>query len=101
MGLTKKILLFTALLTVGIVAATLGFSTVQANALAQAFIEQQLEFRFTASAEAEDEPDHEHDGQQRGEDGEHGAWGEGVTAGASAALLRRFAHSPNRPLYPG
>lgn len=36
MGLTKKILLFTALLTVGIVTVTLAFSTVQANALAQA-----------------------------------------------------------------
>ena len=34
MGLNKKILLFTALLTVGIVVATLAFSTVQANELA-------------------------------------------------------------------
>ncbi len=42
MGLTKKILLFTALLTVGIVAATLGFTTVQANALAQANLNERL-----------------------------------------------------------
>ncbi|MEO5762459.1 MAG: HAMP domain-containing protein, partial [Vicinamibacteria bacterium] len=42
MGLTKKILLFTALLTVGIVAATLAFTTVQANALAQANLNERL-----------------------------------------------------------
>ncbi len=42
MGLTKKILLFTALLTVGIVAATLVFTTVQANALAQANLSDRL-----------------------------------------------------------
>ncbi len=42
MGLTKKILLFTALLTVGIVAATLAFTTVQANALAQANLTERL-----------------------------------------------------------
>ncbi len=42
MGLTKKILLFTALLTVGIVVATLAFSTVQANALAQANLDERL-----------------------------------------------------------
>lgn len=42
MGLTKKILLFTALLTVGIVAATLAFTTVQANALAQANLTEKL-----------------------------------------------------------
>ncbi len=42
MGLTKKILLFTALLTVGIVAATLAFSTIQANALAQANLNERL-----------------------------------------------------------
>ena len=34
MGLTKKIQLFTAALAVGIVLATLAFSTVQANSLA-------------------------------------------------------------------
>src|SRR5436190_18533326 len=45
MGLTKKILLFTALLTVGIVVVTLVFSTVQANALAQ----QNLNDRLTNS----------------------------------------------------
>jgi serine/threonine-protein kinase len=42
MGLTKKILLFTALLTVGIVAATLAFTTVRANALAQANLNERL-----------------------------------------------------------
>ncbi len=42
MGLTKKILLFTALLTVGIVAATLAFTTVQANALAQSNLSDRL-----------------------------------------------------------
>jgi|CXWL01.1.fsa_nt_gi serine/threonine-protein kinase len=42
MGLTKKILLFTALLTVGIVTATLAFTTVQANALAQANLAERL-----------------------------------------------------------
>ena len=42
MGLTKKILLFTALLTVGIVAVTLAFTTVQANALAQANLTEKL-----------------------------------------------------------
>jgi serine/threonine-protein kinase len=42
MGLTKKILLFTALLTVGIVAATLVFTTVQANALAQENLSERL-----------------------------------------------------------
>ena len=42
MGLTKKILLFTALLTVGIVAATLAFTTIQANALAQANLNERL-----------------------------------------------------------
>ncbi len=42
MGLTKKILLFTALLTVGIVVATLAFSTVQANGLAQANLAERL-----------------------------------------------------------
>jgi predicted Ser/Thr protein kinase/HAMP domain-containing protein len=42
MGLTKKILLFTALLTVGIVVATLGFSTAQANALAQTNLSERL-----------------------------------------------------------
>jgi HAMP domain-containing protein/predicted Ser/Thr protein kinase len=42
MGLTKKILLFTALLTIGIVLATLAFSTVQANALAQANLSERL-----------------------------------------------------------
>jgi eukaryotic-like serine/threonine-protein kinase len=42
MGLTKKILLFTALLTVGIVVATLAFSTVQANGLAQANLDERL-----------------------------------------------------------
>lgn len=42
MGLTKKILLFTALLTVGIVTATLAFTTVQANALAQANLTERL-----------------------------------------------------------
>ena len=42
MGLTKKILLFTALLTVGIVAATLVFTTVQANAFAQANLSERL-----------------------------------------------------------
>ena len=43
MGLTKKILLFTALLTVGIVAATLAFTTVRANALAQANLSERLD----------------------------------------------------------
>lgn len=42
MGLTKKILLFTALLTVGIVAATLAFTTVRANALAQANLSERI-----------------------------------------------------------
>jgi HAMP domain-containing protein/predicted Ser/Thr protein kinase len=42
MGLTKKILLFTALLTVGIVAATLAFTTVRANALAQANLSDRI-----------------------------------------------------------
>jgi hypothetical protein len=42
MGLTKKILLFTALLTVGIVVATLAFTTVRANALAQANLNERL-----------------------------------------------------------
>ena len=42
MGLTKKILLFTALLTVGIVVVTLAFSTIQANALAQANLNERL-----------------------------------------------------------
>ncbi len=42
MGLTKKILLFTALLTVGIVVATLAFTTVQANSLAQANLNERL-----------------------------------------------------------
>ncbi len=42
MGLTKKILLFTALLTVGIVVATLAFTTVQANALAQSNLSERL-----------------------------------------------------------
>ena len=42
MGLTKKILLFTALLTVGIVTVTLAFTTVQANALAQASLTERL-----------------------------------------------------------
>jgi hypothetical protein len=45
MGLTKKILLFTALLTVGIVVVTLAFTTIEANALAQ----QNLTDRLTAS----------------------------------------------------
>ncbi len=42
MGLTKKILLFTALLTIGIVVVTLAFTTVQANALAQANLNDRL-----------------------------------------------------------
>ncbi|MEO8500222.1 MAG: protein kinase [Vicinamibacteria bacterium] len=42
MGLTKKILLFTALLTVGIVAVTLAFTTIRANALAQANLNERL-----------------------------------------------------------
>jgi len=42
MGLTKKILLFTALLTVGIVVTTLVFTTVRANALAQANLNERL-----------------------------------------------------------
>ena len=42
MGLTKKILLFTTLLTVGIVVATLAFTTVRANALAQANLSERL-----------------------------------------------------------
>lgn len=42
MGLTKRILLFTALLTVGIVGATLAFTTVQANSLAQANLNDRL-----------------------------------------------------------
>lgn len=42
MGLTKKILLFTALLTVGIVVATLAFTTVRANALAQANLSERI-----------------------------------------------------------
>jgi len=42
MGLTKKILLFTALLTVGIVVTTLAFTTVRANALAQANLSERI-----------------------------------------------------------
>lgn len=42
MGLTKKILLFTALLTVGIVVVTLAFTTARANALAQANLSERL-----------------------------------------------------------
>ncbi len=42
MGLTKKILLFTALLTVGIVVTTLVFTTVRANALAQANLSERI-----------------------------------------------------------
>ena len=42
MGLTKKILLFTAILTIGIVAATLVFTTFQANGLAQANLAERL-----------------------------------------------------------
>ena len=42
MGLTKKILLFTAMLTIGIVAATLAFTTIQANGLAQANLAERL-----------------------------------------------------------
>jgi eukaryotic-like serine/threonine-protein kinase len=42
MGLNKKILLFTALLTVGIVVATLAFSTVQANELAQTNLNERV-----------------------------------------------------------
>ena len=42
MGLTKKILLFTALLTVSIVVVTLAFTTVRANALAQANLSERL-----------------------------------------------------------
>lgn len=42
MGLTKKILLFTALLTVSIVVVTLTFSTIQANALALTNLNERL-----------------------------------------------------------